>query len=257
MSYVLIENTDYITAYNGLSAATIPLKGWHSTQISNNCFNLLHRYNIPNHFVSAFRARHDGCKFWAYKLRMIPVEFVVRHRAYGSYVKRYPDARIGEAFLEPIVEFFEKDDAMNDPWLVVDRRRGAVSRYEPDQPKSTDSLIDTRPIHEVRHLMLDYWSAAASIVRKASIVLQKAWEESNATLVDIKFECGLTEDNRILIGDSIDADCWRLWRNNDPADPLDRQLFKNDCTPDQILEAQRFILRRTKQWDKDSHRIYR
>lgn len=249
LPYVAIENTDRLTAYNGRNTTLVSNKGKYFARTSVNCFRLLRRYGVPNHLLPLAGVDRSNGTFWASKLRMIPVEFVIRHRAYGSYIKRHPDVRAKEIFPEPVIEFFEKDDDMDDPHLVIDHSREVVSRYKPDEPQGPSSLIDERPLRDVDYLMPEYWPMAASIARDAAIILREAWAKSGAALVDIKFECGIDADNHVLIGDSIDADCWRLWRNNDSSNPLDRQLFKNGCTPMQILEAYKFTLQQTELWN--------
>ena len=245
---ILIENTDRLTAYNGIEEVNIEGKGWYATQVSNNCFKYLQQQGIPNHFIWPYEKEGSEHAFWAHKLDMLPVEFVVRHRPYGSYLERYPEEPYAEAFPEPIVEYFEKNDLLGDPELDVDWDQKVVRRFLPDQPRSQQSFIDEQPFSKLNHLLLDRWRDATPIVYAAALALKKAWEHCNATLVDIKFECGVRYDNRVVIGDSIDADCWRLWRDDDPCDPLDRQLFKDRSTNNAIIAAQRFVLLQTMQW---------
>lgn len=246
-SLVVIENTDRITAYNGLKQADIHGKGWYATQTSNNCFRYLETQGIPTHFICDDNREGFGHKFWARNLTMLPVEFVVRNVAYGSYLARNPDVPIAEPFAEPIIEFYEKNDVWDDPMLIVDMEAEVVERHKPDRPRSRDSLIDVRPFRSLGYLMLDRWPEAIDRSFSAALALKKAWEQHNATLVDIKFECGVSEDNKVVLGDSIDADCWRLWRQ-DASDPLDRQLFKDDCSHKEIIAAQKYIWLKTSQW---------
>jgi phosphoribosylaminoimidazole-succinocarboxamide synthase len=79
----------------------------------------------------------------------------------------------------------------------------------------------------------------------AAQVLRQAWERNGSRLVDIKFECGINSVGDVVIGDTIDADCWRLWQNGNPDTPLDRQLFKNNCTRDEITDSYKIILAQT------------
>ena len=121
-------------------------------------------------------------------------------------------------------------------------------RYLPDRPRSKSTLIDERPLDELSYLRIDRWAEAYQRVLDAAQVLQKAWKRGNATLVDIKFECGITSVDEVVIGDTIDADCWRLWRNGNPNDPLDRQLFKNKREPHEIIDSYETILEQTARW---------
>lgn len=245
---VIIENTDRLTAYNGREEIYIGTKGQFSTRISNVCFGYLRSRGVWNHYLWPASKVEDSHKFWAWKLDMLPVEFVVRFQPYGSYLARHPDRDYKKPFSRPILECFEKNDALGDPWLVPNRKKGTMCWYMPDQPRSKRTLIDERPLSEVSYLRTDRWAEAYSRVRDAAQMLRKSWKRGNATLVDIKFECGVSSVGDVVIGDIIDADCWRLWCNGDPNDPLDRQLFKNNCERHEILEAYETILNQTTQW---------
>jgi phosphoribosylaminoimidazole-succinocarboxamide synthase len=223
-------------------------KGVYSTRISNNCFRYLRLQGVPTHFLSPYHVRHESAKFWARKLAMIPVEFVVRHQAYGSYVERHPETPARTVFTEPVIEFFEKTDELGDPNLKVDIEKGIVQRWLSDCPQSKESFIDERPFKELGHLMLHRWAEAIPILFQAAQALQKGWNYHKSTLVDIKFECGITSDDQVVIGDTIDADCWRLWSNGDPADSLDRQLFKDGQPSDYLRRKYSEIDILTKRW---------
>jgi phosphoribosylaminoimidazole-succinocarboxamide synthase len=88
---VVIENTDRLTAYNGREEIYIDTKGRYSTRISNVCFRYLGSKNVWNHNLWPAGKIEDSHRFWAWKLDMIPVEFVVRFQPYGSYLARYPN----------------------------------------------------------------------------------------------------------------------------------------------------------------------
>jgi len=246
---VCIENTDIITAYNGVKRMKVSGKGYYLTQISNNCFKYLHMQGVPTHFMAPYDKPGDevGHKFWARKLAMFPVEFVVRHQPYGSYLERFPDAH-GTVFTEPVIEFFEKHDDLGDPWLTLHPKKEVIQRWLPDRPQSKESFIDEYHFKDLGHLMLHRWTEAIPIVFQAAQALQKGWNSSNATLVDIKFECGITSDDRVVIVDTIDADSWRLWKDNDPAKPLDRQLFKNNVGAPQLRRKYESVWFQTQCW---------
>ncbi len=52
-------------------------------------------------------------------MKIIPLEVVVRNIASGSITKRLGFEN-GEVFREPLVEFFYKNDALNDPLITDD-----------------------------------------------------------------------------------------------------------------------------------------
>jgi len=244
---VIIENADRLTTSNGLEIH-IDTKGRYATKISNVCFRHLLDRDVLNHYLGRDKRKEYSHRFWARKLDMLPVKFVVRFQPYGSYLARYPNKDYKKPFGRPVLELFEKNNALGDPWLVPNRRKGTMCRYLPDHPRSKSTLIDERPLHEVGYLRTDRWGEAYLRVLDAAQVLRKAWRRGKATLVDIKFECGITSSDEVVIGGTIDADCWRLWRNGDPNDPLDRQLFKNKCEPHEIIDSYEAILEQTIRW---------
>ena len=54
------------------------------------------------------------------KVDIIPIEVVVRNIAAGSIVRQTP-LEEGTVFSNPLVEFYLKDDAKDDPLLTEDR----------------------------------------------------------------------------------------------------------------------------------------
>ena len=58
--------------------------------------------------------------FIAQKVEVIPLEVVVRNIAYGSICKQ-TNIKPGTVFKEPLIDFYYKDDALNDPLLTLDR----------------------------------------------------------------------------------------------------------------------------------------
>jgi phosphoribosylaminoimidazole-succinocarboxamide synthase len=137
------------------------------------------------------------------RCEMIPLEVVMRRLATGSYLKRNPDTREGQAFDPVLVEFFIKDDARHDPQM---------------QP---DEIIQ----HGV--------ATAEDIARMAELgrevfgVLERAWAVQEIQLVDLKIEFGRTPGGTLVVADMIDNDSWRLWPGGDKARMLDKQIYRN------------------------------
>ena len=89
---VCVESKEDITAGDGARRDIIEGKDFLATETTSNCFFLLRRHGIPNHFLS----RVDDTSFYARECAMIPIESVVRRIATGSYLKRSEERRVGK-----------------------------------------------------------------------------------------------------------------------------------------------------------------
>ena len=104
---------DDATAFNGKKKDTIEDKGVMNNRMSELFFNLLEKNGVKTHFVRRLNDRDMLCK----RLNIIPVETVVRNIVAGSMAKRL--GRIeGEPLPHPIVEYYYKSDALDDPLII-------------------------------------------------------------------------------------------------------------------------------------------
>ncbi len=128
--HYLLYFKDTITAGDGARRDVIEGKGVINAQTSAFLFKLLESSGIETHYVGMYDERTMIVR----KLRMVPVEVVLRNIATGSIVKRLP-IREGERFDPPIIEFFLKDDARHDPLLNYSHMEylGLFTRREAEQ----------------------------------------------------------------------------------------------------------------------------
>ena len=101
------------------------------------------------------------------RVDMIPIEWVARRIATGSYVRRTGITE-GTRFDELVLEMFLKDDANHDPQITAAEaiERDLCSRAEVDQTLATTARIFT--------------------------TLEEAWSRQGIQLVDLKVEYGRT-----------------------------------------------------------------
>lgn len=86
-----------------------------STQTNAAIYEFLNAIGVKTHFVSRVSAsspNHDVA-FIAKKCAMIPIEWVTRRVATGSYLKRNPHVKEGFRFAPPKLETFFKVTAIS------------------------------------------------------------------------------------------------------------------------------------------------
>lgn len=242
---VLIENKDYITADDGRRRDVFKNKAQLVTHITSNCFDLLHRAGIATHFL----ARENEVVFRAKKLDMIPIEIVVRRRAFGSYLERNPTTSKACRFTIPIVEFFQKSNFMHDPLLVVDHGTNTVQRYNSHMPLAQGFISECSP-QVVESFALERWSEIETIARKAFETIEAAWASQHMTLADMKIECGIDIAGNLLVGDVIDNDSWRLWPEGDFTCAADKQRYIDGCPLDYVARLYSHVANMTDRFKK-------
>ena len=113
---VIIEFKDDATAFNALKKAKFKEKGKLNCLISARIFELLMKNNIPTHFLELKNEK----TMIANKIRVIPLEVVLRNTAYGSLCKQ-TTIQAGTVLTKPLIDFYLKNDELNDPLITRDR----------------------------------------------------------------------------------------------------------------------------------------
>jgi len=166
-------------------------KGLAALRQSIYFFHLLAQHGVPTHYVSADVGKRA---LIAKKAAWNGLEFVVRFRAFGSFVRRYGKYAREGASLGGLVEITLKDDERGDP-LIVDEAIEALGLM---------------PLHQVQE--------AKALVRKAAEVIRRNLETKGFELLDMKFEVGAV-DGRLVIIDDISTDNMRVVQDEKPVDP--------------------------------------
>ncbi len=196
--YCIVSYKDDATAFNGLKKGTIEGKGVVNNRMSNYIMQLLEKDGIPTHFVEELNDRETVVK----KVKIIPLEVIVRNTAAGSFSKRFGVAE-GTKLLCPTLEFCYKDDELGDP-MVNDYHIiacGWATREELD--------IITDYTFKINAFMVDFF------------------KKINVDLIDFKIEFGKTEDGKIILADEISPDTCRFW-DATTHEKLDKDRFRRD-----------------------------
>ncbi|MEM2206743.1 MAG: phosphoribosylaminoimidazolesuccinocarboxamide synthase, partial [Sulfolobales archaeon] len=103
---LLLEFKDVVTALDGVKKLHAPGKGVLNAAISAFFFRLLEAYGVKTHFID-----YDGVNIHTVRrLKIIPIEVVVRNYAYGGLIKRLPLFKQLEKLSKPLIEFHYKSD---------------------------------------------------------------------------------------------------------------------------------------------------
>ncbi len=179
--------TDRVSAYDVVLPSTIPRKGEVLCKLAAYWFDYL---KVPNHMVRLM----DKTRMVVRKLKMIPVECVVRGYLYGNLYERLtkgeihlPIDRILAAKLpEPIFDPTTKSDVKDEP-------------ITPEQVVE-EGWLEQEQMEALQERSLEIYKKISAKADGAGFIL-----------ADLKLEFGFDEDENILLADSIGPDEFRLW----------------------------------------------
>lgn len=212
-NYCIVSYKDDATAFNGLKKGTISGKGVVNNKMSNYLMQKLEKEaGIPTHFVEELSDRETVVK----KVKILPLEVIVRNIAAGSFSKRF-GVEEGTKLLIPTLEFCYKDDDLGDP-MVNDYHIIACGW-------ATREDLDT----------------VSNYTFKINDYLKNYFAGLGIDLVDFKIEFGKTADGTIVLADEISPDTCRFW-DAKTHEKLDKDRFRRDLG--NVEEAYEEMMRR-------------
>jgi phosphoribosylaminoimidazole carboxylase/phosphoribosylaminoimidazole-succinocarboxamide synthase len=224
--HVILLNKDRISANNGVRMHDLEGKAEISNLTNAKVFDLLNRAGVK----TAFTKLVSDKAFLARKCEMVPIEWVTRRLATGSYLKRNPGIQEGFRFCPPKQETFFKDDANDDPQWSEEQI--VAAKFNVNGVLITQDEVD--------------------IMRQTTIlvfeILERAWNTKNCALIDMKIEFGVDASGEILVADVIDSDSWRLWPSGDKRLMVDKQVYRNLKT---VTNSDLETVKRNFQWVND------
>lgn len=180
---LISEFKDDLTAFNGEKKDSESGKGALNNKISTELFKLLASKGVKTHFVEQLDDNHMLHK----KVDIIMIEVVVRNIATGSLSKRL-GIEDGKALPFVLVEFYLKDDSLNDPILN-------------DEHCLILELVDS----------VDDLDTLRAMARNVNDILKPFFYEKGLNLIDFKLEFGKDTNGEIILADEISPDNCRFW----------------------------------------------
>ena len=192
---------DDTTAFNAQKHDVIEGKGVLNNRISEFIFLRLHEIGISTHFIKTLNMREQLIR----KLDIIPIEIVIRNIASGSIAQRL-GLEEGASLPRSIVEFFYKNDSLNDPHISEDH----IFAFGWASPQELEEMT--------------------GVALRVNDYLSGLFRAVGIRLIDFKLEFGrFWEEDimRVMIADEISPDNCRLWDIN-TNDKMDKDRFRKD-----------------------------
>lgn len=194
----IVDYKDDATAFNGEKKGTIMGKGVINNRVTNHLMKMLEAKGIPTHFVEEISDRETVVK----KVKIVPLEVIVRNIAAGSLSKRLglPE---GTKLKKTVLEYSYKDDALGDPF---------INEYHV-------MAMELATTEELR--TIDKYALAVNEI------LTDYLKDAGIELIDFKLEFGRLSDGTIVLADEISPDTCRFW-DSKTGEKLDKDRFRRD-----------------------------
>lgn len=210
-SDILFKFSDRVSAYDVKFKQDIPRKGEILCKFAEFWFNEL---SVPNHFIR----RESDTEIVVKKMKMLPIECVVRGYFYGSLVGRWKKGEV------TVPEGTNTTLAAKLPEPIFD----PTTKSEHDIPINKEKALEMKLVTEEQYCWLEQTSI--DIYKK----MAKIADNVGFILADLKLEFGLL-NGQITLGDSIGPDEYRLWPKDSfeigkIQDAYDKQLLRDWLT---------------------------
>ncbi|MCR9128692.1 MAG: phosphoribosylaminoimidazolesuccinocarboxamide synthase [Alphaproteobacteria bacterium] len=207
---------DDATAFNAQKKAVLEGKGVLNNRISEFIMGHLNALGVPTHFIRRLNMREQLVR----EVEIIPLEVVVRNVAAGSIAKKLGLTE-GEALPRSIVEFYYKNDALEDPMVSEEH----ITAFNWAATQDIDDMI--------------------AMAVRVNDILSGMFLAVGIRLIDFKLEFGRIYDQndnmRIILADEISPDSCRLW-DAETGEKMDKDRFRRDLG--NVTEAYAEVARR-------------
>lgn len=192
---IIAQYKDQATALNGVKKEQIAGKGQLNNQISSLIFQKLNAAGVATHFIKKISEIEQLNK----KVKIIPLEVVLRNVTAGSFSKRF-GVKEGIQLEKPIVEFYYKNDDLDDPFIN-------------DEHVKFLKLANDEDIAYIK-----------AETRRINKLLSDWFHQIGLKLIDFKLEFGFDKDGKIILADEFSPDNCRLW--DAQGHHMDKDVFR-------------------------------
>ena len=214
---LLLVASDRISTFDVVLPTEIPDKGRVLTGLSGFWFARTTEI-VPNHLLSL---AEDGRSTECRRLEMLPIECVVRGYLSGSGWKDYVATGATSGHVLP--SGMRESDRLPEP-IFTPATKAQEGHDENIDAARASELVGEERFREVERLALELYAFAAEFALERGIII-----------ADTKFEFGIDEEDRLVLGDeALTPDSSRFW----PADEytpggmqpsFDKQFVRDYC----------------------------
>jgi phosphoribosylaminoimidazole-succinocarboxamide synthase len=214
---LLLVASDRISTFDVVLPTEIPDKGRVLTGLSAFWFART-RGIVPNHLLAL---RADGRSTECRRLEMLPLECVVRGYLTGSGWKDY--RATGAVCGHVLAEGLRDSDKLPEP-IFTPATKAQEGHDENIHRERAAELVGQERFDEVERVSLELYRFASEYAAERGILL-----------ADTKFEFGLDEDGRLVLGDeAFTPDSSRFWPADEyepgrPQPSFDKQFVRDYC----------------------------
>jgi len=214
---LLLVASDRISTFDVVLPTEIPDKGRVLTGLSAFWFART-REIVPNHLLAL---RADGRSTECRRLEMLPLECVVRGYLTGSGWKDYEAT--GAVCGHQLAEGLRDSDKLPEPIFTPATKAQEGHDENIDRARAAE-LVGQERFDEVERVSLELYGFASAYAAERGILL-----------ADTKFEFGLDEVGRLVLGDeAFTPDSSRFWPADEyepgrPQPSFDKQFVRDYC----------------------------
>ncbi len=193
--HIAVHFKDFALYKNGIldsggneSKKTFKNKGKQCLFVTDYFFRTFRKHGIRTHYIKKLSAR----KMLVLKAKSIPIEFILRNYAFGTYIERFTNVKKYKN-LGGIIEFSLKSDTGGDPFL--------------------------KDIEVLKYVKKNELLEIKSVLKKINSVVKNVCKKTNIKFIDFKAEFGRI-GKELLVIDDFSTDTARFLKGRKLLSPV-------------------------------------